>query len=137
MGNLKVNIGVSSMSPLASDDAHNAMNEWIDASKKEMADYATRQLLAVGMDKTGRATGHYQGLIRTTVLAYGDVLVDDPVVYGPWLEGTSQRNQSTRFKGYRLWRKAKQATSDESANLAQGILPRYAQRIGITDIGIS
>ena len=28
-------------------------------------------------------------------------------IYGPWLEGTSQRNQSTRFKGYGTFRKVK------------------------------
>lgn len=27
------------------------------------------------------------------------------VVYGPWLEGVGSRNQSTRFKGYRMFRK--------------------------------
>lgn len=34
----------------------------------------------------------------------------DRVIYGPWLEGTSSRNRTTRFKGYRLFRKAAQAT---------------------------
>lgn len=31
---------------------------------------------------------------------------DDNVIYGPWLEGTSSRNQTTRFKGYSAFRKA-------------------------------
>lgn len=35
---------------------------------------------------------------RTIMASYPEVL------YGPWLEGTSERNQSTRFKGYKIFR---------------------------------
>lgn len=132
MGTLKVTIGVSVSGPLADGTARDAVLEWIDEAKKETADYAVRQLQAVGMDKTGRATGHYQADIRTTVLTYNDLLISDPVVYGPWLEGTSKRNDSTRFKGYRLWRQAKQATQQAAPGIAEQLLPKYIDRIGGT-----
>jgi hypothetical protein len=36
-----------------------------------------------------------------------DLVVNDRgVVYGPWLEGTSSRNRTTRFKGYMSFRRA-------------------------------
>lgn len=35
---------------------------------------------------------------------------DRGVVYGPWLEGTSSRNRTSRFKGYSSLRRARQAT---------------------------
>lgn len=39
-----------------------------------------------------------------------DVVVHDRgVIYGPWLEGTSSRNKTTRFKGYASFRRAAQA----------------------------
>lgn len=130
MGTLKVQLRVSVSGPLADGTAHDAIREWIDASKKDIADYAVQQLRAVGMDKTGRGTGRYQAGLRTTLLAYNDVLVDDPVIYGPWLEGTSRRNESTRFKGYQLWRRAKQQTQAKANDIAEAKLPEYLERIG-------
>lgn len=130
MGTLKVQVRVSATGPLGDGTAHNAVREWIDASKKDIADYTVQQLRAVGMDKTGRGTGRYQAGLRTTLLSYNDVLIDDPVIYGPWLEGTSRRNESTRFKGYQLWRRAKQQAQSKAAEIAEAKLPEYAERIG-------
>jgi hypothetical protein len=132
MGTLKVTVEAFASGPIADGTAHDAVIEWIDESKKQVADYAVRQLRAVRMDKTGRGTGRYQSEIRTSVLSYNDLLVNNPVVYGPWLEGTSKRNSSTRFKGYRLWRQAKQATQAQATEITEDLLPRYAERIGIT-----
>jgi hypothetical protein len=52
------------------------------------------------------------------------------VVYGPWLEGTSERNRSTRFKGYRLWRKTAQRLQDDAPKIAEAKLPDLANRLG-------
>lgn len=131
MGTLKVQVKVSATGPLADGTAHDAVHEWIDATKRKAGDYAIGQLRAVHMDKTGRGTGHYQAGLRSALVSFNDVLINDPVIYGPWLEGTSQRNESTRFKGYSLWRKAKQATQREIPNIAERLLPDYAERIGV------
>ena len=130
MADMKIRVQASVSGPLADGTAHNVVREWLDASKKDIADEAVRRLQAVRMDKTGRGTGHYQAMIRTTVLNYNDMLIDDPVIYGPWLEGTSRRNESTRFKGYRLWRRTKQAVNREAPKIAQAKLPGYLERIG-------
>lgn len=37
------------------------------------------------------------------------VVTDGGIVYGPWLEGTGSRNETTRFKGYRHFRLTTQA----------------------------
>lgn len=37
------------------------------------------------------------------------VVTDGGIVYGPWLEGTGSRNETTRFKGYRSFRLAAQS----------------------------
>lgn len=129
-GKMTVDINVVVSGPLADGTAKDILHEWLDESKKKTADYAVRQLKAVGMDKTGRATGHYQAEIRTSLLSYNDVLISDPVVYGPWLEGSSERNRSTRFKGYRLWRKARDAARQAAPGIAESLLPPYLERIG-------
>lgn len=129
MGTLKVRLEVSASGPLADGTAHDIIREWIDDSKKDIADYAVQQLRAVKMDKTGRGTGHYQEGIQTALVGYNDVLIHNPIVYGPWLEGTSRRNESTRFKGYHLWRQAKQKTNEQASRIAEDKLPDYLARI--------
>lgn len=37
------------------------------------------------------------------------VVTDGGVIYGPWLEGTGERNKTTRFKGYWSFRTATQS----------------------------
>ena len=78
-----------------------------------------------------KQTGHYarsiHGVVAGSIMGLGEganryqgVVVDSNVVYGPWLEGVSSRNQATRFKGYAIFRR----TRDKLQGLAQQIL-RY------------
>lgn len=55
------------------------------------------------------------------------VVHDRGIVYGPWLEGTSSRNATTRFKGYASFRKATQA--------AQALAPAIVARVVARNIG--
>lgn len=52
------------------------------------------------------------------------VVHDRGVSYGPWLEGVSSRNRTTRFKGYASFRRAVQSASQK----APAIIARIAQR---------
>jgi hypothetical protein len=50
-------------------------------------------------------TGYYESMIHTEKHLDDVVVTDDPVVYGPWLEGVGSRNYPvTRFKGYGTFR---------------------------------
>lgn len=63
--------------------------------------------------------------------AVGDgwLVHDDNSLYGPWLEGVSERNRSTRFKGYHHWRRISQALQDKAPQIAQQVLDRYMGRL--------
>lgn len=129
MGRMLLKLSVSVDGPLARGEGPAIIHEWLDESKKAVAQQADRYLQAFEMDKTGRATGHYQEYIRNTLIRFNDVLVHDPVVYGPWLEGTSRRNLSTHFKGYRLWRLTKLRVRRDAPQIAQDRLPPYLRRL--------
>ena len=60
--------------------------------------------------QAGRAAskGNYRRHLQTSRRGLTGILSDGGVVYGPWLEGTSSRNNSTRFKGYRSFRLTQQ-----------------------------
>jgi hypothetical protein len=50
-------------------------------------------------------TPYYETQIRMDLVSQDEAVVHDSgVVYGPWLEGTSYRNMTTRFKGYFAFR---------------------------------
>lgn len=129
MGRSTINVNFSG--PLFDGEAPAIIREWLDKTKRQVADMGVRELDAITMDSTGRGTGHYQTMITTRVISYNDVLITDPVVYGPWLEGTSKRNESTRFKGYHLWRRTRLKLRRDFKDIAEKSLHEYyLQRLG-------
>ncbi len=80
--------------------------------RKTVADlvaFAEREVKLQLVPGHGLITGNYRRNINGEILANGNGLVhDNNVVYGPWLEGVSSRNASTRFKGYHMFRNAQQ-----------------------------
>lgn len=69
-------------------------------------------------------TPYYETQITVQHQAFYDVVHDRGIVYGPWLEGTSRRNATTRFKGYHSFRRAAQTVQ----GLAPGIVARIVAR---------
>lgn len=55
-------------------------------------------------------------------------ITDQGVIYGPWLEGTSQRNRSTRFKGYATFRRTTQLIQSRAVTIAYSVLRRHIGR---------
>lgn len=56
---------------------------------------------------------------------------DRGIIYGPWLEGTSKRNQTTRFKGYASLRRAVQQLRPRVDPLLAWVLRHgFLQRMG-------
>lgn len=75
-------------------------------------------------------TGKYQHRIRVAKTSKTVATVDDQrSVYGPWLEGTSRRNTSTRFKGYSTFRKVMQALDRKAPAIANRVIARYLGRM--------
>ncbi len=97
----------------------------------------------------GLVTGHYRRSIHgeTTGVRAGIALAaagvgagqffasphgiihDSQVIYGPWLEGVSSRNQSTRFKGYSMFRKARQQLETTKGVFLQRRVQQALQRL--------
>lgn len=69
-------------------------------------------------------TPYYETQINVARDGLALVVNDRGVVYGPWLEGTSSRNRTTRFKGYFSFRRA----ADELRRKLPGLLGPIAAR---------
>ena len=75
-------------------------------------------------------TGYYESHIRVDRVNNDRVVNDSGVVYGPWLEGVSSRNQSTSFKGYHDFRKAAQELQ-HSIGVQLGLISaKYVKQMG-------
>ena len=73
----------------------------------------------------GVRTGFYRRSVHGEVLgSRHGIIHDSRVIYGPWLEGVTPRNRTTRFKGYAMFRNAYQQLD----RMAQGVLNKHAGR---------
>lgn len=64
-------------------------------------------------------TGYYRKHIQYRRQDGYGLVDDDKVIYGPWLEGVSRRNETTRFKGYANFRRATQALEAKATEIAE------------------
>lgn len=82
------------------------MREFFDKAKTLVAKSGEDELRQRATSAPRHPKGRFAGAIVTKDFAKGrTVMADYPqTLYGPWLEGTSTRNTSTRFKGYRMFK---------------------------------
>jgi hypothetical protein len=74
-------------------------------------------------------TGYYESQVVTDRSTEESRVTDGGVVYGPWLEGTGSRNQSTRFKGYRTFRIVTQGLKADAGGIARGAMMPILERL--------
>jgi hypothetical protein len=104
-----LNIDVSVRGPLFSAAAAPAVKDITHDVVTELVDEGEKRVVLQLYPGHGLKTGHYRRSIHGDMLSslHGRIH-DSKVVYGPWLEGVSRRNQTTRFRGYAMFRNAKQ-----------------------------
>lgn len=86
-----------------------------------------KQQLYVGH---GVRTGFYRRSIHGELLdSRHGIIHDSKVVYGPWLEGTSRRNETTRFKGYAMFRNAVQGLQEIAPRLLNKHIRRASKEL--------
>lgn len=69
--------------------------------------------------------GWLQANITATEQVDDVVVTDDNVVYGPWIEGVSSRNLTSRFKGYHTFRLIGEQLDSEAVVLAEEVIGPY------------
>jgi hypothetical protein len=133
-GKLSVTAYVDVSGPLFDGTAETAAAELTDTIAKRGAEWAREHLAETRMDKSGRATGAFAAALRVVQRNAG-FAVPAPMIrgvtWGPWLEGGTKRNKSTKFKGYHLFRDTRQQLEDGVAQeIADKALEEYVPRMG-------
>jgi hypothetical protein len=75
-------------------------------------------------------TGYYESRVVKTTRSSGYDVDDSRVVYGPWLEGVSSRNDSTRFKGYHTFQMVGQQLEADTPRIVQEQTRRMIGELG-------
>ncbi len=114
--------------PLFNGQAEVALAEYLRVMPEKIAEkgqeMVREHLNAVIKENRGVYVSrvHVRGLGATQVIG-------NDMVYSPWLEGTSRRNHSTRFRGYHTFRLIGQELDARAEPMAEEILRPYLARM--------
>jgi len=102
----------------------------LQASLAEVADYTKYEVSLELINVLQHPTGYYESRIQSErVSAEAYSINDSGVVYGPWLEGVSSRNQSTRFKGYATFRRTKNRMIQKAGVIIDAAVSRIVKEL--------
>lgn len=124
--------------PLFDGRADEAVKEWLDATKLEVAEIGADwiRIAAHGMDRSGRGgTGAAAaGVLVSRFGPFNDMRIFGAMekgrVWWPWLEGDSQRNRGSKFKGYHTFRLTRLRLRRHVTPIAQQRLAEFIGRMG-------
>jgi len=102
-----------------------ALHTYADEVGYKVATYAEDQVQQRLAQVLQHPTGYYQSKVTVERAGTGYRVTDQGVVYGPWLEGVSSRNETTRFKGYATFRRTKALVDRRASQIAYELLTRY------------
>jgi hypothetical protein len=94
----------------AGDAITDGLEKGLQEAAEIGADWVDGQLNSV----LRKQTPYYRLQVTARPAGQNWVISDGGVIYGPWLEGVSRRNQSTRFKGYHTFRLIAQLLAREA-----------------------
>lgn len=87
--------------------------------REEVADTVYDRVHRVLSNELENPSGFYEHHVVDLSFADHNLITDSDVVYGPWLEGVSSRNQETRFKGYAAFRRATQSMGNRAGEIVE------------------
>ena len=121
-------ISVTKHGPLFDGRAQAALTAYVRAAEGVVADEGVNRVQARLGSVLKNPTGFYESSIVTDRASVGEV-IHDGTAYGPWLEGVSSRNQSSRFKGYHMFRLVTQQLDRSAGGIAQRVLGPFLARM--------
>lgn len=118
-------VHVNLSGPFFDGRAEHAIREFLDDATYQIAGQALAEVHLILDLSIKHPTPYYETQVTSERAGQDMVVHDRGIVYGPWLEGVSQRNRTTRFKGYAAFRKATQEMERKAEPIAERILQRH------------
>lgn len=118
---------VTATGPLFDGTATKVIAGAVEAGAAELAQAGVDLVHSRLRSVLRRPTGRYQSrVVADLSTPTNPRITDGGIVYGPWLEGTSGRNDRSRFKGYRTFRIVAQDLEDKAAAIAGPVIVERA-----------
>lgn len=122
-------ITVTLHGPLATGAPQHVVRDILDDATWEVGAQGLADVHRILDQKIRHPTPYYETQLTVQRAARDVVVHDRGVAYGPWLEGVSSRNQSTRFKGYHAFRTGCQELQAKVPALVEPIVARHVQAL--------
>ena len=116
--------------PVFDGRARKTMGKLVDDATQVVADEGETEIQQRLGVVLRNPTGFYSSQIKSKRLtSERSQVTDSDVVYGPWLEGTSSRNSSTRFKGYATFRKISQKLQRNVVRITRPVVKKRVREM--------
>lgn len=104
----------------------------LDAATDEVAQTLSERGVELVQQELDKVLQHPTGAYRSGIHfeASSGKIVDGGQRYGPWLAGTSSRNQKTSFKGYKHWQVALKLLRREAKGVGAKVVGRNLRSNG-------
>ncbi|TAJ21838.1 MAG: hypothetical protein EPO65_00630 [Dehalococcoidia bacterium] len=116
--------------PVFDGRAAAAAAAYVEEANREIAQAGVNEIQSRLGQVLQNPTGHYSSSVVTDLAQNEATITDGGVVYGPWLEGVSSRNQKSRFRGYSVFRKTVQWLQGRAPDIAESKIRPYLDRMG-------
>lgn len=123
-------IVVTSTGPLFDGRAPAVMRRLMEEVTWEVGAQALADVHRLLDQSIRHPTPYYETQVTMQRVTPDVVVHDRGVIYGNWLEGTSSRNTTTRFKGYHSFRRAAQGLQQKVPALTAAAVARGVARLG-------
>jgi len=120
---------VRTSGPIFNGEAPRILDRITEEVATEVAKEGKKDVLARLGQVLRHPTGRYESRIRVEGQGTLARVDDQRSVYGPWLEGTGSRNETTRFKGYFTFRLVRQQLEARSKGIAEQVVTRSIGRL--------
>lgn len=114
--------------PIFEGKATPEIRRFLRDCERALADAGVEYVLNVTKARFKTRTPFYETQVKVRPLQTNRLQVSDGgIVYGPWLEGTGSRNAISRFKGYRMFRIAKQRLNTDRQQILRDPIRRLME----------
>lgn len=111
---MSIRVSVETGGPLFNGQGPSIVVRSCRDMEEHLAEEGAQMVRTELMQVLRKETPYYRLQVTTEQMYGRHVITDGGVVYGPWLEGTSERNRTTRFKGYATFRRMAQKLDHEA-----------------------
>jgi hypothetical protein len=116
--------------PLFDGRANAAVDAFVEDAKRDVAAQGYSEWMTNLNRSIRHPTPYYETQVTVTQRGADQVVHDRGIVYGPWLEGTSSRNRTTRFPGYHSAARATVALEAKKQAIVENTLRRHIGKMG-------